>query len=101
MSDLSALFASVDAAHDEIVALLQELVRIPTINTGARPDTGGETRACDVLRRKLDAAGIAHEVHESAPGRGNLIARFGPVGGQRLLFMAHTDVVPVEDETLW
>jgi acetylornithine deacetylase/succinyl-diaminopimelate desuccinylase-like protein len=93
--------ASVDAAHDEIVALLQELVRIPTINAGARPDTGNETRACELLRQKLDPHGIAYEVHESAPGRGNLIARFGPAGGRRLLFMSHTDVVPVEDESLW
>src|SRR5712692_2557027 len=101
MPDLSALLASDDAAHDEIVTLLQDLVRIPTINTGARPDTGGESRACELLRPKLEQAGIAHEVHESAPGRGNLIARVGPTGGQRLLFLAHTDVVPVEDETLW
>src|SRR6266851_4581140 len=101
MPDLSALLASVDDAHDEIVTLLQDLVRIPTINAGARPDTGGETRVCELLRPKLDQAGIAHEVHESAPGRGNLIARLGPAGRQRLLFMSHTDVVPVEDETLW
>src|SRR5258707_2276094 len=101
MPGLSALLASVDDAHDEIVTLLQGLVRIPTINAGARLDTGGETRVCDVLRPKLDQAGIAHEVHESAPGRGNLIARLGPAGGRGLLFMSHTDVVPVEDENLW
>jgi acetylornithine deacetylase/succinyl-diaminopimelate desuccinylase-like protein len=101
MPDLSALLASVGAAHDEIVMLLQDLVRSPTINTGSRPDTGGEIRACELLRPKLDQAGIAYEVHESAPGRGNLIARLGPANGKRLLFMSHTDVVPVEDETLW
>ena len=101
MTDLNTLLASVDAAHDEIVALLQDLVRIPTINRGSRPDTGNETPACDLLRSKLEPAGIQFEVHESAPGRGNLIARLGPAGGQRLLFMSHTDVVPVEDETLW
>src|ERR1700686_164551 len=101
MPDLPTLLESVDAAHDEIVALLQDLVRIPTINRGSRPDTGNETLACDLLRSKLDAAGIQFEVHESAPGRGNLIARLGAAGGQRLLFMSHTDVVPVEDESLW
>src|SRR6202163_3927533 len=101
MPDLNGLLASVDAAHDEIVALLQDLVRLPTVNRGARPDTGSETLACDLLRPKLEAVGIPVEVHESAPGRGNLIARLGPTGGQRLLFMSHTDVVPVEDESLW
>ncbi|MDQ6671685.1 MAG: M20/M25/M40 family metallo-hydrolase [Chloroflexota bacterium] len=101
MPDLSTLLASVDAAHDEIVTLLQDLVRTPTVNRGARPDTGNELLACDLLRSKLDPAGIEYEVHESAPGRGNLIARLGPAGGRRVLFMSHTDVVPVEDESLW
>src|ERR1700694_426528 len=101
MPDLPTLLASVDAAHDEIVTLLQDLVRIPTVNRGSRPDTGNEVRVCDLLRTKLDPAGIDYEVHESAPGRGNLIAHLGPAGGQRLLFMSHTDVVPVGDETLW
>jgi len=101
MPDLPSLLQTVDAAHDEIVTLLQDLVRIPTINRGSRPDTGNETPACDLLRAKLEPARIQHEVHESAPGRGNLIARLGPAGGKRLLFMSHTDVVPVEDESLW
>ena len=101
MPNLTTLLESVDAAHDEIVSLLQDLVRIPTVNRGSRPDTGNETPACDLLRSKLAPAGIQFEVHESAPGRGNLIARLGPTGGQRVLFMSHTDVVPVEDETLW
>src|SRR5213079_970697 len=95
------LLASVDAARDEIVALLQELVRIPTVNHGARADTGNESRACDVLRPILEAADIPVEVHESAPGRGNLLAHIGATNGQRLLLMSHTDVVPVEDESLW
>jgi len=101
MPDLPTLLASVDAARDEIVTLLQDLVRLPTVNRGSRPDTGNELLACDLLRSKLDPAGIEYEVHESAPGRGNLIARLGQAGGQRLLFMSHTDVVPVEDESLW
>jgi acetylornithine deacetylase/succinyl-diaminopimelate desuccinylase-like protein len=68
---------------------------------GARPDTGSESRACQVLQAKLEAAAIPLEIHESAPDRGNLIARIGRTGGQRLLLMSHTDVVPVEDESLW
>jgi acetylornithine deacetylase/succinyl-diaminopimelate desuccinylase-like protein len=95
------LLGSVDAARDEIVELLQQLVRLPTVNAGARPDTGHESLACELLHAKLESVGIAQEVHESAPGRGNLIARVGQPGGTRLLCMSHTDVVPVEDETLW
>ena len=99
--NVDGLLASVDAARDEVVDLLQQLVRIPSINAGARPDTGNETAVCDLLREKISPLGIEHVVHESAPGRGNLIARMGPTGGKRLLLMSHTDVVPVEDESLW
>jgi acetylornithine deacetylase/succinyl-diaminopimelate desuccinylase-like protein len=100
-ADLISLLGSVDDARDEIVAFLQELVQIPTVNSGPRPDTGNETRACELLQARLEDAGITPDIHESAPGRGNLIARIGQRGGRRLLLMSHTDVVPVEDETLW
>jgi acetylornithine deacetylase/succinyl-diaminopimelate desuccinylase-like protein len=101
MTDLDQLLATVEDARDEIVDLHQQLVRLPTVNTGARANTGNETLACDLLRKKLEPERIMFEVHESAPGRGNLIARLGPAGARRLLFMSHTDVVPVEDESLW
>jgi len=100
-TDLDRLLATVEDARDEIVDLHQALVRLPTVNIGARADTGNETLACDLLRTKLEPEKIVFEVHESAPWRGNLIARLGPAGGRRLLFMSHTDVVPVEDESLW
>jgi acetylornithine deacetylase len=101
MPELSALLASVDAARDEIVALLQDLVRLPTVNAGARPDTGDESLAAPLLSARLDAAGIPYETIFVTPGRANILARIGQGGGKRLLLMSHTDVVPVEDESLW
>src|SRR5919202_1502598 len=101
MTNLDQLLRAIDDARDEIVDLLQSLVRLPTVNTGPRPDTGNELAACDLLGKKLQTEKIPFAVHQSAPGRGNLIAHLGPSGGKRLLLMSHTDVVPVEDETLW
>jgi acetylornithine deacetylase/succinyl-diaminopimelate desuccinylase-like protein len=100
MPTIEELLASVDDARDEIVALHQALVRTPTVNVGPRPDTGDETAACELLRDKLAGAGIPTEILESASNRCNLVARL-PGEGSRLLLMSHTDVVPVEDETLW
>ncbi len=100
MPPIEELLRSVDQTRDEIIRLHRDLVRIPTINTGPRPDTGNETPVCELLRDKLAEVGIAAEIHESAPNRGNLVASL-PGQGKRLLFMSHTDVVPVEDETLW
>jgi acetylornithine deacetylase/succinyl-diaminopimelate desuccinylase-like protein len=99
---LPELFDLADAARDETITLLQELVRIPTVNTGARPDTGNETPACELIRDKLGAVGVPAVIHESAPGRGSLVAHFPEsTTAARLLLMSHLDVVPVEDESLW
>ena len=101
MPDLKDLFAQVDAALDDIVALEQALVKIPSVNTGAMP-TGNETAVCDYAREWLGEDGIESEILSRDPDRGNLIARIeGRSGSAGLMFMSHTDVVPVEDETKW
>src|SRR5437899_2684471 len=101
MTTRTELLASVDAAREEIIALCQALVRVPSVNTGVMP-TGNETPAAEVLRDKLAADGITAQILESAPNRGNLVARLaGNAGAPRLLYLSHTDVVPVEDEAAW
>ena len=101
MPDLNDLFRQVDEAENDIVALEQALVRIPSVNTGFMP-TGDETPVCELARDFLAADGIESEILESAPNRGNLIARLeGRSGNAGLMFMSHTDVVPVEDESKW
>jgi acetylornithine deacetylase/succinyl-diaminopimelate desuccinylase-like protein len=98
---LDALLSDVAHCQDELVNLLQDLVRVPSINTGVMP-TGNETPVCELVERKLAADGIESQTIESAPGRGNLTARLpGSKGSPRLLYMAHTDVVPVENESEW
>ena len=101
MSTIDELLAQVEASRNEIIALEQELVRIPSVNTGFMP-TGNETPVCEFAQGWLARDGIASEILESAPGRGNLIARMdGRSGKAGLLFMSHTDVVPVEEEAKW
>ena len=101
MPDLNDLFRQVDEAENDIIALEQALVRIPSVNTGFMP-TGDETPVCELARDFLAEDGIESEILESAPNRGNLIARLeGRSGNAGLMFMSHTDVVPVEDESKW
>ena len=101
MPDLNDLFRQVDEAENDIIALEQALVRIPSVNTGFMP-TGDETPVCELARDFLAEDGIEAEILESAPNRGNLIARLeGRSGNAGLMFMSHTDVVPVEDESKW
>ena len=101
MSTLDDLLLQVEKSQQEIVSLEQALIRIPSVNTGFMP-TGDETPVCEYARERLAEDGIVSEILESAPNRGNLIARLeGSSGKAGLLFMSHTDVVPVEDESKW
>ena len=96
---IQQLLGMVDEATDELTALHQELVRIPTVNTGA-PDSGNEIEACRLLEDRFRAEGISSLTLESAPSRGNIVAHVGYPTGPRLLLMSHLDVVPV-DESRW
>ena len=112
---IEQLLEDVDAVEGEITNLLADLVRFPTVNYGdGHPGVGGvpngnETGCATLLLERLEAEGISGAVYESAPTRGNLIARLPGVArhpGWRLsspslLFMAHLDVVPVEDPERW
>ena len=101
MPDLESLLDQVDEMRDEIVSLEQDMVRLPTVNTGVMP-TGNETELCRYIEKWLAEDGIESETSESAPDRGNLIARLdGRSGKAGLMFMSHLDVVPVEDEEKW
>jgi acetylornithine deacetylase/succinyl-diaminopimelate desuccinylase len=76
---------------DEVVALAQELVRIPSENPP------GDTRAaCEAIAAYLAPAGFEAELHEAEPGFVSLVAthRF-PEPGRTLLLNGHVDVVPV------
>lgn len=98
---LGRLFELVDSARDELVEFHQSIVRVPTVNTGVMP-TGNETPCAEVVKAKLADAGIPANIYESAPARGNLIARLaGSAGTPALHYMSHLDVVPIEDESKW
>ena len=82
------------AARDEVALLLSNLVKIDTSNP-----PGNETKAAGYIKQVLDKEGIASEIFEAEPGRGNLVARLKGSGRKRpILLMGHTDVVGVERE---
>lgn len=78
-------------AHAQALEFLRSLVRIDTSNP-----PGNETRAADYIKSILDREGIPSEIFESAPSRGNLVARLKGNGSKKpLLLMGHLDVVGV------
>jgi len=75
--------------RQQVVDVLQELVRIDTTNP-----PGNEIEAARYLAGLLGPAGIETRLLESAPGRGNLVARLRGSGeGKPLMLMGHLDVV--------
>ncbi|MGF1472978.1 MAG: ArgE/DapE family deacylase [Rubrobacteraceae bacterium] len=105
--DRQAILAAVDERRDEIVQLLQEFVRIPTIN----PPGEEYESFVDSMGSTLETLGYEVEVirvpearlQELAPHgdglpRPNLVARLrGVEGGLRVHLNGHYDVVPVGD----
>jgi acetylornithine deacetylase/succinyl-diaminopimelate desuccinylase-like protein len=74
MVDLDSLLMQVDQSTSELLGLHKELVKIESVNTGQMP-TGNESNVADLAKQWLSNEGIESEVVESAPGRGNLIAK--------------------------
>jgi acetylornithine deacetylase/succinyl-diaminopimelate desuccinylase-like protein len=85
-------------AAEEVVGICRDLLRIDTTNTGDQSTTVGERVAAEYVAAKLDEAGIAYELHESAPRRANLVARIPGADRSRgaLLVHGHLDVVPAD-----
>ena len=101
MPDFRAVFNQIDGMTDEIVSLHRDLVQIPSVNTGFMP-TGNETPVCEYIREWLAEDEVESEILGRVPERGNIIARIeGRSSDARLMFMSHTDVVPVEEEEKW
>jgi len=88
----AASSAITDASRAEAVQFLTDLVKIDTSNP-----PGNEVKAANYIKAVLDKEGVASEIFESAPGRGNIVARLKGNGAKRpLLLMGHLDVVGVE-----
>lgn len=75
----------------EVVKILQDLIRIDTVNP-----PGNEGRAARYLRQLLNEEGIDCQL-VGEEGRENAVASIGQ-GEKSLLFISHTDVVPVSEE---
>ena len=82
--------------RDEVTELLQELIRLDTVNP-----PGNETRAAELLRDYLSQSGVRCELYAKVPERANLVGRIAGSGdGPRLLLLSHTDTV-LADPAEW
>ena len=68
--------------------VLERMLRIPSV-------TGAEGQLAEAMAGWCREAGLAVELHEVAPGRPNLIARWEVGRRPRLVLTGHLDTVPV------
>jgi len=106
--------AAVEERREDIIKLLQELVRVPSV-----VGSGREGEAQVIVSRELRKLGVEPDVWEpdmeelrrhkafvpverDYKGRPNAVAVVkGTGGGRSLAFNGHVDVVPVDDSTSW
>ena len=82
--------------EDDAVMLLSRYIQIDTTNP-----PGNEIKAAQFLKEIFDREGIETTIIESAPGRGNLLARLRGDGSRKsIVLLNHMDVVPAEAK-LW
>lgn len=80
--------------REEVIALLSDLVRIPSVHPRWGAGTG-EAEIARYLSERFKALGLTPTVTDVQPGRPNVVVTVpGKAGGQHLLFEAHTDTVP-------
>ena len=98
--DKDKLMAEVDARRDDLIALTQDLVRMPTIN----PPGAHYSTICEHLEARLQSSGFETEIirGHGTPGdsdkypRLNIVARReGQSPGETVHFNSHIDVVAV------
>jgi acetylornithine deacetylase/succinyl-diaminopimelate desuccinylase-like protein len=84
------------ALREEVTDLLQQLIRVDTVNP-----PGNETRAAELLREYLESNGVRCELYAKVPERANVVARIpGRGDGPRLALLSHTDTV-LADPSEW
>jgi acetylornithine deacetylase/succinyl-diaminopimelate desuccinylase-like protein len=79
----------------EVTGLLQELIRLDTVNP-----PGNESLAVEVLERYLGRHGVVSRRLAKSPDRANLVARLPGGDGPALVLLAHTDTV-LADAAEW
>ncbi|MBN2875118.1 MAG: M20 family metallo-hydrolase [Spirochaetales bacterium] len=107
MSELDTALAFLDGSEAGVIELEKLLTAIPAL----APESGGdgEWPKAEALESWLRAHGIEDIEHHDAPDdrvsagkRPNIVATIkGRAPGKRLWVMAHTDVVPEGDRSLW
>jgi acetylornithine deacetylase len=84
-------------SESSILELLQNLIRIPSVNPTLAPDeSNGEAAIAQFAERWFHDHDINAWLEEVAPGRPNIVAEIGDTSGPTLVLCAHIDTVATQ-----
>jgi acetylornithine deacetylase len=87
--------------RERVLEVLQELIRIPSVNPTLAPEENhGEAAIAGFARDWLAAHGLEAWLEEPAPGRPNAVAATGDGDGPVLVLCAHLDTVGTAGMTI-
>jgi acetylornithine deacetylase/succinyl-diaminopimelate desuccinylase family protein len=108
---IHAASAAIESAREEVVATLQALIAVPSVNPdyphfeGVPAGEGtGETAAQAILRPVYEKAGCDIDQFEAVAGRANLVGVLRGTGGRgarSLILNGHVDTVAPGDPADW
>src|SRR3954447_16577777 len=107
MNKKEQVLNTVEEMRAEIVALVADLVRIPSVNPrypgmDYANAVGGETACNEKLAQAYKEIGCQIDFVEKEKGRANLVGVLkGSGGGRSLIYNGHVDVVPIGNPADW
>ena len=100
---LQAVMNAIDADSDHVVALTQDLVRIPSVNPKFQSEQGlnRESDVQDRIEEELSSLGFGIDRFETFEDRPNIVADLPGDEERSMILCGHVDVVPVGDAGAW
>jgi len=93
--------ATEPSSRPDVLEILQELIRTPSVNPSLDPDEGnGEVAIAKVAQKWLAAQGVKSWLEEAVCGRPNTVAEVGRGEGPTVVFCAHLDTVGTRGMTI-
>ncbi len=103
----SEILEKVDGMKEELVKLVSDMVKIPSVNPTYpgqiyEETVGGETKVNQFSKPIMEEIGMETDLWEVEKGRANLVGVCkGSGGGKSLIFNGHVDVVPAGPLSEW
>ncbi|MCY3982741.1 MAG: ArgE/DapE family deacylase [Roseovarius sp.] len=100
---LKAVLDAIEAEKDHVVALTQDLVRIPSVNPKFQAEQGlnREAEVQDRIEEELRPLGFGTERFETFEDRPNVVANLPGSDDKSMILCGHVDVVPVGNADAW